>query len=178
MLCSETIKLLIHQICILTVSNVKNIKMKRTLIFSVLIVCIGLSVIAQDNNKKDIELIKKTILNAYQDGLQNEGNLDKIDQGFHPTFNMIALNEKGEVWKYPIEEWKKATEKKKSDGNLPRSGDNLVKIEIPLIDVSGVAAIAKLKFFVGQKLTYIDYMSLYKIDGKWKIVAKIYANAE
>lgn len=152
--------------------------MKRILSLTIVLVCISTALFAQNENKKDIELIKKTILTAYQDGLQNEGDLKKIDKGFHPTFNMIALNEKGEVWKYPIADWKKATQKKKADGKLPRPKDNLVKIEIPMVDVSGVAAIAKLKFFVGEKLTYVDYMSLYKIDGKWKIVAKIYANAK
>jgi len=152
--------------------------MKKALIFSILLASVCLSVVAQTDDKKDIELIKKTILIAYQDGLQNEGDLEKIDKGFHPTFNMIALNEKGEVWKYPIADWKKATEKKRADGKLPRPADKKVKIEIPMVDVSGVAAIAKLKFFVGDMLTYVDYMSLYKIDGKWKIVAKIYANAK
>jgi len=152
--------------------------MKKALIFSILLVCTCLSVVAQVDDKKDIELIKKTIITAYQDGLQNEGDLEKIDKGFHPTFNMIALNEKGEVWKYPIGDWKKATEKKVADGKLPRAAGKKVKIEIPMVDVSGVAAIAKLKFFIGDKLTYVDYMSLYKIDGKWKIVAKIYANAK
>lgn len=152
--------------------------MKRTLILSVLLACISLSVFAQDNNKKDIEQIKKTIISAYQDGLQNEGDMDKIDAGFHPTFRMIALNNEGKVWEYPIADWKKATEKKKAEGKLPRPKDNLVKIEIPMVDVTGPAAIAKLMFYIGDKLTYVDYMSLYKLDGKWKIVAKIYANAK
>ena len=152
--------------------------MKRTFLLIIALVYLGINLNAQENINKDIELIKKTILTAYQDGLQNEGDPEKIDKGFHPSFNMIAVNKKGEVWKYPISDWKKATEKKVADGKLPRSGDNKVKIEIPMVDVTGNAAVAKLKFFVGEQLTYVDYMSLYKLDGSWKIVAKIYTNAK
>lgn len=126
------------------------------------------------DNKKDVELIKKTILNAYQDGLQNEGDLKKIDEGFHPVFRMIAVNKEGEIWEYPISEWKKATELKVQEGKLPKPENSRVNIKIPMVDVTGIAAVAKLEFYVGEKLTFIDYMSLYKLDGKWKIVAKIY----
>ena len=132
---------------------------------------------AQDN-KKDIEVIKKTILNSYQDGLQNEGDMKKIDEGFHPLFKMIAVNKEGKVWEYPIEDWKKSVEKGKKDGKYPKADDRKVKIEIPMVDVTGNAAIAKLKFFVAEKLVYVDYMSLYKLEGNWKIVAKIYTNAD
>jgi protease I len=129
---------------------------------------------SQEKNDKDVELIKKTILSAYQDGLQNEGDLKKIDEGFHPVFRMIAVDKKGEIWEYPIDEWKKATQMKVQDGKLPRPENGKVKIKIPMVDVTGIAAIAKLEFYVGDKLTFIDYMSLYKLDGKWKIVAKIF----
>lgn len=132
------------------------------------------NVLGQDKNGKDVEEIKKTILNSYQDGLQNEGDIKKIDEGFHPLFKMIAVNNEGKVWEYPIEDWKKATEKKVKDGKLPRLQNNKVKIKIPMVDVTGIAAVAKLEFYVKEKLTYVDYMSLYKLEGKWKIVAKIY----
>jgi len=126
------------------------------------------------DTKKDVELIKKTILSAYQDGLQNEGDLKKIDEGFHPVFRMIAVNKEGEIWEYPISEWKKATELKVQEGKLPKPENSRVNIKIPMVDVTGIAAVAKLEFYVGEKLTFIDYMSLYKLNGKWKIVAKIY----
>ena len=152
--------------------------MKRILILSLVLIGISISTNAQTDNKNDIELIKKTILTAYQDGIQNEGDMKKIDKGFHPTFRMIGLRDGKEVWEYPIADWKKSVQKGKEDGKYPRTGDKKVKIEFPMVDVSGSAAIAKLNLSVSRKLTYIDYMSLYKIDGKWKIVAKIYANAK
>ncbi len=43
-----------------------------------------------------------------------------------------------------------------------------------MIDVTGTAAVAKLEFYVGKTLKYIDYMSLYKFGDEWKIVNKIF----
>ena len=150
--------------------------MKKNFISVLIITLILISgeLYGQTEKISESELIKKTILNAYQDGLQNQGDLQKIDEGFHPVFRMIAVNNEGKIWEYPIADWKKATEKKVADGKLPRAEDNLVKIKIPMVDVTGIAAVAKLEFYVKDKLTYVDYMSLYKLEDGWKIVAKIY----
>ncbi len=152
--------------------------MKRIVVFAVLLFSLNLVTNAQTDNSADIRQIKMTILNSYQDGLQNEGDTLKIDQGFHPSFRMIAINAEGQLWEYPIGEWKKAVLKGKGEGKYPRPAEKKVTIEFPMIDVAGTAAIAKLNFFVGGKLTYVDYMSLYKMDGTWKIVAKIYSTVK
>ena len=56
--------------------------MKKTFLLIIALVYLGFNINAQEKNKKDIELIKKTILTAYQDGLQNEGDPEKIDKFF------------------------------------------------------------------------------------------------
>jgi len=33
---------------------------------------------------------------------------------------------------------------------------------------------AKIDFYVGDKLTYVDYISLYKFEEGWKMVNKIF----
>lgn len=47
------------------------------------------------------------------------------------------------------------------------------KRTIEWIDVSGTAAIAKLRLDYPD-VTFVDYMSLLKIDGEWKIVNKTF----
>ncbi len=126
------------------------------------------------NAKQDKEAIKKAIQTAYVDGLQNEGDLDKIDSGIHPDFNLLGIGENNNMWKLPIDKWKEQTAKKKVDGKFPRTGDKLVSVKFESIDVTGTAAVAKIQFFVGKKLTYVDYISLYKFDNGWKMVNKIY----
>ena len=50
--------------------------------------------------------------------------------------------------------------------------DNNVR-RVVMVDYSGNAAVAKLEITTPQNLV-IDYMSLLKIDGQWKIVNKIF----
>lgn len=146
--------------------------MKRLiLVFAVIAMCTH--AFAQDVSQ-DKEAIKKVIQTAYVDGLQNEGDMDKINSGIHPDFNLLGIGENNNMWKLPIDKWKEQTAKKKADGKFPRTGDKLVSVKFESIDITGTAAVAKIQFYVGKKLTYVDYISLYKFDNGWKMVNKIY----
>lgn len=125
------------------------------------------------NVEQEKESIKKVIQTAYVDGLQNEGDIDKIDSGIHPGFDLLGIGEDNSMWKYSITDWKVKTIKKVQDGELPRTGDQ-VSVVFKTVDVTGTAAMAKIEFFVGDKLTYVDYISLYKFDDGWKMVNKIF----
>lgn len=127
-----------------------------------------------DKIEKEKEAIKKVIQTAYVDGLQNEGDLDKIDSGIHPDFQLIGIGEENKMWSLPINEWKERTKKKKADGKFPRTGDKKVSVTFESIDITGTAAVAKIKFLVGKKVKYVDYIALYKFPNGWKMVNKIY----
>lgn len=127
---------------------------------------------AQDLDKEK-KAIKNVIQTSYVEGLQNEGNLEKIDQGIHPDFVLLGIGEGEIMWKLPIDEWKEKTEQKLKEGKLPRN-EKLVTVKFLSIDITGIAAVVKIEFYVGEKLTYIDYISLYKFDGNWKMVNKIF----
>ena len=133
----------------------------------------ALNVYAQ-NNDSEIEDIKKTILSAYVDGLQNEGDIEKIDKGFHPNFELLGIGKDNEMWSLSIKDWKEKVIKGKKDGKFPKKEENKVSIKFLFVDVTGSAAVAKFEFYVGDKLTYVDYQSLYKFKDGWKIVSKIY----
>ena len=127
---------------------------------------------AQDIEEEK-KAIQKVIQISYVEGLQNEGNLEKIDQGIHPDFVLLGIGEGETMWKLPIDKWKEKTVKKLEEGKLHRK-DKPVTIKFLSIDITGTAAVAKIEFYVGEKLTYIDYISLYKFEGKWKMVNKIF----
>ena len=78
------------------------------------------------------------------------------------------------MWKYSITDWKANTIKKLKEGELPRTGDDMVSVKFITIDITGTAAMTKIEFYVGEKLTYVDYISLYKFENGWKMVNKIY----
>jgi hypothetical protein len=123
--------------------------------------------------EKEKEAIKQVILSAYRDGIVNVGDVEAIKKGFHPEFNLLGLNkEKTDIWKLPIAEWIKGVEKKKKEGQYPPA--QKVSFKFLLVDVVGNAGIAKIEFYKGEKLAYTDFLSLYKFNDGWKLVAKIY----
>jgi len=82
------------------------------------------------------------------------------------------------MWELPITDWKKQQSDKRKKGQLPLKGDQKVSVLFKSIDISGTAAVAKIEFYVGSKLTFIDYISLYKFESGWKIVSKIFYRLE
>ena len=145
----------------------------KLFITMILLVILSSSSFAQDK-AKDVEAIKATIQSAYVDGLQNDGDVEKIDKGFHPDFNLLGIGKNNQMWKLPISKWKESVVQKVEKGEMPKKGDNKVTIKFLNVDVTGTAAVAKIEFYIGTKLTYIDYISLYKFNEDWKIVNKIF----
>jgi hypothetical protein len=145
--------------------------MKKLTILLVMLFVINLA-FAQDLEEEK-KAIKNVIQTSYVEGLQNEGNLEKIDQGIHPDFVLLGIGEGDKMWKLPIDKWKEKTVKKLEEGKLPRK-EEPITVKFLSIDITGTAAVAKIEFYVGKKLTYIDYISLYKFEGKWKMVNKIF----
>jgi len=139
----------------------------------ILLVLLTTSLFAQDISK-DVEAIKEIIQSAYVDGLQNDGDMEKIDKGFHQDFNLLGIGKNNQMWKLPISKWKEDVAKKVETGEMPLKGENRVTIKFLNIDVTGTAAVAKIEYYIGQKLIYVDYISLYKFESGWKIVSKIF----
>ena len=120
------------------------------------------------------ETIINVVQTAYIDGLQNEGDKDKIEAGFHPEFNLLGVDENNVMWTRSIAKWKASAIKKREEGKFPLTGDKKVTAEYKSVDITGNAAIVKLYYLVGGKHIYTDYLSLYKFGSDWKIVNKIF----
>ncbi len=148
-------------------------KFQNLCIITLFIMLCGTNLVAQ-NTANDVEAIKTIIQSAYVDGLQNDGDMDKIDKGFHPDFNLLGIGQNNKMWKLPIEKWKERVVQKVEKGEIPKKGDDRVTIKFLNVDVTGTAAVAKIEFYIGTKLTYVDYISLYKFGEDWKIVNKIF----
>jgi hypothetical protein len=118
----------------------------------------------------DEAAIKSIITSAYIEGIQNNGNIDDIRNGFHPSFSMLRLID-NEVKPFAIEEWITAIEKRKKEGNV-----SSVRTEGKFItvDITGSVAIVKLELYRQGKKTFTDYLVLYKFNEGWKIVSKTY----
>ena len=127
---------------------------------------------AQDIDK-DKEAIKKLILTAYVDGLQNNGDLEATREGFHPGFDLLVFRD-NIVSKFPIYNWIIYEERGKAKNPDPLPEEEITSCEFEFIDISGTAAVAKIHLSKGGKKIFTDYLSLYKLEEGWKIVGKIY----
>lgn len=120
----------------------------------------------------DAEQVKNVVSSAYIEGIQNNGSIEEIRKGFHPSFTMLRFME-NEVKPYPIEEWVAAIEKRKAeakpDAKIIRTEANFLSV-----DVTGTAATVKLELFREGKKTFTDYIVLYKFAEGWRIVSKTY----
>ncbi|NOY36279.1 MAG: nuclear transport factor 2 family protein [Chlorobi bacterium] len=146
--------------------------MKKQMFITILL--LSTIVLSAQNTDQEKEAIKKVIQTAYVEGLQNEGDAEKIELGFHPDFYMLGIGNGNSMWKYSISDWKAKVVQKRKSGELPNKGSNIVSVKFKSIDVTNTAASVKLDFFIGEKHTYTDYMLLYKFGDSWKIVSKIF----
>lgn len=126
--------------------------------------------------EKEKEAIKKVIQSAYVEGLINEGDFTKVENGFHDSFVLLGIGRNNTTWQYPLYNWVIDAKQKKKEGKLPLPAEKKVTIKFDWVDVEGTAAVAKFKFYEGGKLMYTDFHSLYKFDNGWKIVHKIFAS--
>ena len=145
--------------------------------YILIVILLSTFAIAAQDAEQEKEAIKKVIQTAYVEGLQNEGDIDKIDSGIHPDFDLLGIGKNNSMWKYSIKNWKAKTVKKVEEGDLPRKGDQ-VSVVFKNIDITGNAAMAKIDFYIGEKLTYVDYISLYKFEEGWMMVNKIFYKME
>lgn len=133
--------------------------MKKIYIIFILNTIIMTQIQAQNN---DLQLIEKTI-NYYFDGMTTH-NAKSFEKAFHPNATM------------------KWVDKKYEDVNAIKSLSEYVntnnpvktKTSIMAINIAGNAANAQLELEY-DTFSYIDFMHLLKVDGKWKIVSKTYS---
>jgi len=146
--------------------------MKKIFSMAVAILFTATSLLAQ-SIEDEKETIKNVIQTAYVDGLQNKGNVEDIESGFHPGFNLLGVRD-DMLTKYPIYSWIKSFEKRKEADPSPVVDEQKITCDYLLIDVTGNAAMAKIQLFRNKELLFTDYLQLYKFDDGWKVVSKIY----
>lgn len=149
--------------------------MKQIAIVLAMFLMLPAAIFAGEDEEKDA--IKKVIVSAYVDGLQNKGPAADIEAGFHPGFNLLG-NRNDVLTKLPIYSWVQYHERDLKENPGPPAAEEVVTSKFPMIDITGNAAVVKIELFKGGKQIFTDYLSLYKFEEGWKIVSKIYFRHE
>ncbi len=103
------------------------------------------------------------MLNNYLQG-QTTGDAEFIRQAFYTDARIMAFRD-GKLTNLSAKEFAKFFSGKQAKDEAER------KRTIESIEISGNAAIAKIVLDY-PTIKFVDYMSLLKIDGEWKVVNK------
>jgi hypothetical protein len=130
-----------------------------------------LATVAPADTNDDVAMGKQTIKSAYVEGIHMNRDIPAIRKGFHPEFIMFGIKD-GEVTKTSIDEWIGWIEEsleKDPDRKMPKTEHKFTSVE-----VAGEAASARIEIYKDGTHVFTDFMSLYRFDDGWKIVAKTY----
>jgi hypothetical protein len=116
--------------------------MKRCFTFFV-IALFSLTIIAQEK-ASDKEMILLTIEKAYVLGIQNVKEIENIEKGFHPGFNLLGVDQNNQLTKFPIYTWYDLVKTRDAAGEKPEVETTA---KYPLLDITGNAAIVKVELY-------------------------------
>jgi putative lumazine-binding protein len=140
--------------------------MKTTVVFGLCLLGLGSTMIARVSDGQDAdEAAIREVVQLYFDGIIKYDE-DSLRKAFHPQANIIGTTDAGQADWEPFQQWVLYTR-----GEAPDSTGRLNRIIS--IDITGRAAIAKTDLD-WPHVHYVDYLSLLKIEGEWRIVNKIW----
>lgn len=146
--------------------------MKKGTLLTIFLSLLFNAAFAQVNNDED--LIKKVIQDAYVDGLCNNADEEAIRKGFHPDFKLLGAGRDNSLWKLPIHNWIETAKAGKEKGYKYSFQNEYTSVKFISVDIAGKVAVAKIEFYEGDELNYIDYLSLMKFEDSWMIVSKMF----
>jgi hypothetical protein len=142
----------------------------KKIITLLMLTLLSFSLIAQEESE-DKEAILKTIEKAYVQGINNGKEIENIEKGFHPGFNLLGVDQDNMLTKLPIYSWYDYVKKRTASGEKPEVETTA---KYPMVDVTGNAAVVKVELYREGKIIFTDYLTLYKFKEGWRIVSKIY----
>jgi len=120
------------------------------------------------NSKSGIIVEIEKVIRTYFD-LLYKGDKDLIETVFLQEANVYSLSN-GEIVKIDMDGFRKRIAERKSPESIGEIRDD----KIILIDISSpTTAMVKVKCNILHN-NYIDYLSLFKVSGKWKIISKVF----
>lgn len=142
--------------------------MKKSVIVLALLVCAVSAVAADDPEHAAIVAV---VDQAYVHGVHIDGDADRMRAGMHDSFVMFVQSDKG-ISQLTRDAWiERLAASKARAANAPKPE---IKGDITVLDRSGNAAVAKVALFRDGKQIFTDYISLYRFDDGWKLVAKTF----
>lgn len=110
----------------------------------------------------------KAALSDYFDGIY-DGSEDKLRSAFHPSAHIYAATD-GALIDYSLDAFvDRVTSRDRSGAENPPRTDKIVSVDF----AGATSALAKVELSI-PGIDFVDFLSLMKIDGRWRIIAKTY----
>ena len=120
------------------------------------------------NSKSGIIVEIEKVIRTYFD-LLYKGDKDLIETVFLPEANVFSLYD-DKIVKIDMDGFRKRIAERETPESIGEMRDD----KIISIDISSpTSAMAKVKCNILHN-NYIDYLSLFKVSGKWKIISKVF----
>ena len=120
---------------------------------------------------RDLERIRRIIEDVYVRDLYRVQDRGDLSAEFHEAFRVLVPQLNGRTGLCDTVSWQTPEILRESN---PKAIESTARFDFPFIDVSGDAAVAKVIILDATTPIYTDYVSLYRIDGEWKIVSKLF----
>ena len=120
----------------------------------------------------DKEKLKSIVEVSFLNGILNKLNTEDIDKGFHPDFAIQVPNGE-QLNKLELTTWKQVVKDYKNSPEKMKSGDRNVDYNFELIDITGNAAVVKIRLIRNKQIITTDYISFLKFNNEWKAISKI-----
>jgi hypothetical protein len=140
-------------------------KLILTSIAAAVVAAAGLSVWSAARAQGAEEAAVRAAIEHYFRG-HSTGQGEHFRKVFHPDSKLFAVRE-GKYWTLTSEEYIA-----RAPGKAP-ADEAQRKRTVEMVDIAGNAAVAKVVLDY-PSVKFVDYMSLLKIDGEWKIVNKTF----
>lgn len=126
-------------------------------------------------NEADEAAITELLNTAYLKGFYHDLDAEIIRTGFHPDM-VLSVNAGGEVSYVPLPGWMayEGVGVPESELTEEQKAKTSAELNILSIDVVDSTAAAKAEILINGELTYTNFYGLYKIDGNWVVVNKLF----
>jgi len=111
----------------------------------------------------------RSVVQAYFEGMM-KASPETLREAFHPSARLIGMGPNDMIRIIPFREWADTWE-----GQDPLGPEGYVN-KIVSMDIHGTAASVKTEL-TWPDVKYVDYLSLVRVAGEWKIVNKIWDEA-
>jgi Putative lumazine-binding len=135
--------------------------MKKTLLLAIFIFTLGFTAVGQTSEQEAVRVPLENYIKGHA-----TGNGEFMKKAFHTDGNLIFIRE-GNFTTRSFADYIAGFSGKPAPDEASR------KRSIESVDIAGNAAVAKI-ILDYPTARLVDYMSLLKINGEWKIVTKIF----